>query len=118
MIARSSFISEWLEVRAGEIHLARRTPEGLASQSRWLVPEGTKSALVVIVADPARQSYRNKVIDPATEGFARGSCLLMNLSKINALVVLASARVYLFFIPDPARQTITYLSYREYAPFE
>jgi hypothetical protein len=29
-----------------------------------------------------------------------------------------SARVYLFFIPDPARQTITYLSFREYAPFE
>lgn len=30
----------------------------------------------------------------------------------------ASARVYLFFIPDPARQTITFLSFREYAPFE
>lgn len=30
----------------------------------------------------------------------------------------SSARVYLFFIPDPARQTITYLSFREYGPFE
>lgn len=30
----------------------------------------------------------------------------------------ASARVYIFFIPDPARRTISYLSFREYAPFE
>ena len=30
----------------------------------------------------------------------------------------SSARVYLFFFPDPAQQTITYLSFREYAPFE
>lgn len=29
----------------------------------------------------------------------------------------ASARVYLFFIPDPEKQTVTYLSFREYAPF-
>lgn len=30
----------------------------------------------------------------------------------------SSARVYLFFIPDSARQTVTYLSFREYAPFK
>lgn len=30
----------------------------------------------------------------------------------------SAARVYLFFIPDSARQTISYLSFREYAPFE
>ena len=29
----------------------------------------------------------------------------------------ASARVYLFFIPDAQGQSITYLSFREYAPF-
>jgi hypothetical protein len=29
----------------------------------------------------------------------------------------ASARIYLFFIPDPERQSIGYLSFREYAPF-
>ena len=28
-----------------------------------------------------------------------------------------TARVYLFFIPDPERQSIGYLSFREYAPF-
>jgi hypothetical protein len=28
-----------------------------------------------------------------------------------------SARVYLFFVPDPERQSIGYLSFREYAPF-
>jgi hypothetical protein len=30
----------------------------------------------------------------------------------------ASARIYLFFIPDPERQSIGYLSFREYGPFE
>lgn len=29
----------------------------------------------------------------------------------------SSARVYLFFIPDPARQSIGYVSFREYSPF-
>jgi len=28
-----------------------------------------------------------------------------------------SARVYLFFLPDPERQSISYLSFREYAPY-
>jgi len=28
-----------------------------------------------------------------------------------------SARVYLFFFPDPGKQSITYLSFREYAPY-
>ena len=28
-----------------------------------------------------------------------------------------SARVYVFFVPDPVRQTISYVSFREYAPF-
>jgi hypothetical protein len=28
-----------------------------------------------------------------------------------------SGRVYLFFIPDPARGSLGYLSFREYAPF-
>lgn len=31
--------------------------------------------------------------------------------------ISASARAYIFFVPDPVRQTITYLSFREYAPF-
>jgi hypothetical protein len=30
----------------------------------------------------------------------------------------ATARVYIFFIPDPQRQTISYVSFREYAPFD
>lgn len=30
----------------------------------------------------------------------------------------AGSRIYMFFIPDSARKTVTYLSFREYAPFE
>ena len=30
----------------------------------------------------------------------------------------ATARVFVFFIPDPQRQTISYVSFREYGPFE
>jgi hypothetical protein len=30
----------------------------------------------------------------------------------------ATARVYLFFIADPLRQTVSYISFREYAPFD
>lgn len=30
----------------------------------------------------------------------------------------STARVYLFFISDPVRQTVSYISFREYAPFD
>jgi hypothetical protein len=30
----------------------------------------------------------------------------------------ASARVYLFFVPDPFRDTTSFVSFREYAPFD
>lgn len=29
-----------------------------------------------------------------------------------------SARAYIYFVPDPQRQTIGYVSFREYGPFE
>ncbi|QTN32034.1 hypothetical protein HZ994_06720 [Akkermansiaceae bacterium] len=91
--ARPSFITDWLEVPAGETHLTRRTPEGLVSKGKFNVPPRARSVLAVIVADPAAENYRSKVIDPAKQGFARGSTLVMNLSKNSALVVLGGTRL-------------------------
>lgn len=91
--ARSSFISEWIEVRAGELHLARRTPEGLDSKGRFVFPQGARSALAVVVSDPDTQTYRGRVIDPAKHRFELGSCLLMNLSEKKAMVVLGKTRI-------------------------
>jgi hypothetical protein len=91
--ARPSFISEWFEVRSGELQLTRRTAEGLASKGRLLMPAGARAAVAIIHADPKRQAYLTKIIDPAKEGFARGSTLLMNLSGKKALVLLGKNRV-------------------------
>ncbi len=93
LTARPSFITDWFEVRAGEVHLTQRTPEGLASKGRLLVPPGARSAVAIIQADPTAQTYLSKVIDPAKNGFARGSTLLMNLSKKRAMVILGETRV-------------------------
>lgn len=93
LTARPSFITEWFEVPYGELHLARRTPEGLASKGRLLMPAGARAAVAIIQADPKSQTYLSKVIDPAKRGFARGSTLLMNLSGKKAVVVLGKKRL-------------------------
>jgi hypothetical protein len=91
--ARPSFITEWFGVRSGELHLARRTPEGLVSQGRLLMPAGARAAVAIIQADSIGRTYLTKVIDPAKSGFARGSTLLMNLSGKKAMVILGKTRV-------------------------
>lgn len=85
---RPSFITGWLEVPAGETHLTRRTPEGLVSKGRFIIPPHARSVLAVVMVDPTGQNYLLKVIDPAKQGFARGSALVMNLSRKSALVGL------------------------------
>jgi hypothetical protein len=91
--ARPSFITEWFAVRTGEVHLTRRTPDGLVSKGRLDVPAGAGTLLVIIMPDETRQIYRSKVIDPSKNGFARGSCLLMNISDKNAMVILGETRL-------------------------
>lgn len=91
--ARPSFITEWFEVRTGEVHLARRTPDGLASVGRLLMPAGARAPVAIVQAVPNAQTYLTKVIDPAKNGFARGSTLLMNLSDKRAMDMLGKKRV-------------------------
>lgn len=91
--ARPTFITEWVKVRPGELHLARSTPGGLESKARFSFPQGARSALAVIVANSDTQTYRGTVIDPAEHDFARGSSLLMNLSRERALVALGETRI-------------------------
>lgn len=93
LTARPSFITEWFEVRYGEVHLARRTPDGLASVGRLLMPAGARAPVAIVQADPNARMYLTKVIDPAKSGFARGSTLLMNLSGKRAMVMLGKKRV-------------------------
>jgi hypothetical protein len=93
LTARPSFITEWFQVSTGEVHLTRRTPEGLASKGRLLIPAGGRNLVAIIQADPKAGTYLSKVIDPSKIGLARGSTLLMNLSAKKAMVILGKTKV-------------------------
>jgi hypothetical protein len=89
---RSSLITEWLPAHTGELHLALRVSDRLKSIGRFTYPEGTKRALAVLLADPAKSTYSVDVIDPAKLKFIKGSALLVNYSSLNGAVVLGSLK--------------------------
>lgn len=90
---RSSFITGWLPARAGALHLAVRDGAGLKSICRFKYPDNARHALVVLIADPARNEYKADVIDPQKQKFAKGSVLVVNFTSLPGMVVLGTRKV-------------------------
>lgn len=90
---RASFVSDWLPAKSGELHLTIPGTEGPQSIGRFTYPEGTRRALVVLIADPAKKAYRAVVYDPEKLDFAKGSVLVINYSARPGMVVFGSKKV-------------------------
>lgn len=85
---RSSFISDWLPARGGELHLALRGGAGLRSICRFTYPSAARRAIAVLLPDPAKRTYSADVIDPVQMKFTKGLTLLVNYSPLPGAVVL------------------------------
>jgi hypothetical protein len=92
---RSSFISDWLPAKPGELHLALPEGDGLKSICRFNYPADSKNALVVLIADPEKKDYKAGVFDPDKMGFAKGSVLAINFSSRPGILVMGSKKVLL-----------------------
>jgi hypothetical protein len=87
---RPSKITGWMSAKAGDMHLASRHDGVLKSTCAVQIPEESRRALVVLVADLETKSYKAHVIDPDKLEFVKGSLLIANFSEKTAVVELGS----------------------------
>lgn len=90
---RSSFVSDWLPAKPGELHLTIPGADGPQSICKFTYPEATRRALVVLIADPAKKIYQAVVYDPEKLDFAKGSVLIVNFSQRPGMVVLGTKKI-------------------------
>lgn len=90
---RSSFVSDWLPAKPGELHLTTPGANGPQSICKFTYPETTRRALVVLIADPAKKTYQAVVYDPEKLNFAKGSVLIVNFSQRPGMVVLGTKKI-------------------------
>jgi hypothetical protein len=89
---RSSFITEGVPAKSGELHLALREEGTLKSIGKFNLG-AARRALVVLIADPPKKSYMASVIDPEKLAFSKGSVLVINFSSLPGMVLLGSKKL-------------------------
>lgn len=89
---RSPYISEWLPVNTGELHLARRSTNEIVSICRFTYPEDARRALLILLPDSKSQGYRASLINPEKMNFAKGSVMIVNFSPTPSVVMLGTLR--------------------------
>lgn len=89
---RSSFVTDWMKTASGELHLAKRGAEGLVPIGSFRLKEGTRRSIVILLPDKEKMTYRADVIDPKELGFRKGAVLVVNYSRIPAVVMLGTKR--------------------------
>lgn len=90
---RSPFITSWLPVPRGTVHLAKRDGEKYTSFGSFLVPEQSERFVIILIPDTSKKIYRAQVLDPANLGFQRGKALFVNYGKVPALVNMGKTRL-------------------------
>lgn len=83
---RSSFITSWISLKEDLTHLVRKEGENFVSLGSFTVAPKMKNAVIVMLPDFANKSYKLQLIDPTKLDFRKGKALIVNYSKIPALV--------------------------------
>ena len=83
---RSPFITEWLNVPAGVSHLTRKEEGTFLSLASFTIPPDMKGAILILIPNFREKKYRLQLIDPEKLDFKKGEALIVNYSKIPALV--------------------------------
>lgn len=86
------------------------------------VPIGGELGKTRFLVAPAQSTISRPNPEPASERMYQARFYYQREGETHIFSdtrwpLASSARVYLFFIPDPVRQSIGYVSFREYSPF-
>ena len=82
----SSLITEWIRVPVGLNHIVRKNGSELASIGSFTISPTMKGAILILLPDVAKNEYRVQLVDPTKLEFRKGKALIVNYSKIPALV--------------------------------
>ena len=87
---KGAMVSDWLPSLEGELDILLKQDGKPESICHFTHPEGVRRALVILSADEGAKSYSANVVDPEKEGFAVGSTLVINASKLSGTVTLGT----------------------------
>lgn len=93
LVLRSSFITEWMPAKPGELHLTVREGGNLKSIARFTYPADCRRAMAVLLSDPGKKLFDTFVVDPEKSGLGKGSVLAVNLSKQPGMLLLGTTKV-------------------------
>ncbi len=99
---RTPFISEWIRLPHGTIHLTNKEEEPARSLGSFVVPEKPKRLIVVLLPDTKKNGYQSQVIDPENLGFQKGKALIINYGKVRAAVRIGERTVTV----NPGQQVV------------
>ncbi len=85
---RSPFISQWIQIPKGTTHLLRKQGKGMISLGSFKSGKKLHRAILVLMPDTTKKTYRINVINPEQLKFQKGKALILNYSKIIAVVKL------------------------------
>lgn len=93
VVLRSSFITEWMPAKPGELHLTVREGDTLKSIARFTYPADCRRAMAVLLSNPGKKIFDTFVVDPEKSGLSKGSVLTVNLSKQTGMLLLGTTKV-------------------------
>lgn len=89
----SSLITEWIRVTVGLNHIVRKNGTELAPIGSFTIAPTMKGAILILLPDVEKKLYRVQLIDPAKLEFQKGKALIVNYSKIPALVKMGKQTI-------------------------
>jgi hypothetical protein len=83
---RSPFITSWIGLKEGQTHLVRKEGEKMISLGSFTIAPKMKNAIIIMLPDFEKKSYKLQLIDPAKLEFQKGKALIVNYSTLSAVV--------------------------------
>lgn len=83
---RSPCITDWVRVPFGSSQLVRKGNGEPVSLGEFTISPDMKGAILILIPDPVKQIYRLQVVDPAKLQFRKGKALIVNYSKMPAIL--------------------------------
>ena len=83
---RSPSITDWVRVPAGLNHVVRKEAKEFISLGSFTISPTTTGAVLILLPDLVKKTYRIQLIEPSKLEFRKGKALIVNYSNIVAMV--------------------------------
>lgn len=83
---RSPFITSWIGLKEGLTHIVRKEGEKMVSLGSFTLAPKMKNAIIIMLPDYEKKIYKLQLVDPSKLEFRKGKALIVNYSRIPALV--------------------------------